>query len=129
MLSNDANMEAGTAAKLPLEGFAEFSEFIATDGELSIYRRFGSLGARNILYLQAELQVLESQLKALDDDDHSVVLLSSGKDCEKKAVDDAARAWESFESQVRARDQRQCRKMEIIIKIRILMKEYGMSTF
>jgi hypothetical protein len=120
-------MEAGKVAKWSLEGFADFSEYIATDGELSIYRRFGSLGVRNILYLQAELQVLESQLIALDDYDYSFIL-SSTKECEKKAVDDASRAWEMFEYQARARDHQQCRKMEIIMKLRLVMKDYSAST-
>ena len=89
------DIETAETPREYLEGFAEFSEFISCDSENLIYRRFGSLGARNLLYLQAELQLLEAQLRDFDKRDKQLLSLDGSED-EKKAVDDAARAWECF---------------------------------
>jgi hypothetical protein len=48
-------------------GFQHFSSHIALDPTLSIYRRFATLGARNLLYLQSELASLEARLVLLDE--------------------------------------------------------------
>ncbi|KAH0534091.1 hypothetical protein FGG08_007310 [Glutinoglossum americanum] len=117
------DVEIGESAKEFLEGFSDFSQFIASDDDLSIYRRFGSLGARNILYLQAELQLLEQNLQKLDEADHDVVMRHSDED-EKKEVDLAARAWECFEYQSKKGTERQMLKMKLILRIREVMKEY-----
>ena len=39
---------------------------IASDQDLSIFRRFGLLNTRNLLYLQYELMALETRLQELD---------------------------------------------------------------
>jgi hypothetical protein len=92
MSTTSADIEIAKRPKEYLEGFADFSHYIASDDSLSVYRRFGSLGSRNILYMQAELQFLEQQLEELDDADRELVQGNAGD--EKKSVDDAARAWE-----------------------------------
>jgi hypothetical protein len=124
--AEDEEIELGETKVQCLEGFSEFSEFISSDGSLSLYRRFGTLGARNLLYLQAELHLLESQLRALDNNDSKVVSQPTNNR-EKELVDDAARSWESFQAQAQARDSRQVKKMEVVLKIRTVMKEYGMQ--
>ncbi|KAL4862447.1 hypothetical protein BDV12DRAFT_190406 [Aspergillus spectabilis] len=50
------------------EGFANVSRWVALDHdhETSIYRRFGELGAGNLLYIQCEMLVLEKELHELD---------------------------------------------------------------
>lgn len=52
-----------------MSGYDKLASFIGLDRGLSIYKRFASLNAKNILYLQAELVNLEAELKniALED--------------------------------------------------------------
>lgn len=107
-------------------GFTDFAEFIASDHELSLYKGFASLAAQNLLYLQAELQVLEKELSNLDKEDQST-LKQSQDDAEKKSIDAAARAWEGMVWQCEAGNERGQKRMELILKIRKLVKEYGMA--
>jgi signal transduction histidine kinase len=50
-------------------GYPRFSERIAVRPETGIYRRFDALNARRILYLQAELCIMEKQLRRLEERD------------------------------------------------------------
>jgi len=84
-------------------GFADFSEYIASDDHLSLYKGFPSLGARNLLYLQAELQVLEKELKLLDDRDQLCVRDTEDDD-ERRMIDVAARV-DTMWSRERAREK------------------------
>ena len=52
-----------------LDGYPPFAQFIATDGDAAIYRRYKQLSARNLLYLQSELFELEEKLQQLDRED------------------------------------------------------------
>ncbi len=90
------DIESARDEKEYLHGFADFSQFIASDFSLSIYRKFAALGARNILYLQAELQLLEIQLKELDDTDKRTIGWSDDT-TEKLKAEAAARSWEDIE--------------------------------
>ncbi|KAI9647408.1 hypothetical protein NHQ30_003793 [Ciborinia camelliae] len=109
-----------------LPGFAEFSHFIASDDVLSIYRRFETLNARNNLYLQAELQSLEFKLNRLDEEDASFIRIGA-PGSEKDNIEEAARVWESFSAQVDAGVDRQVKRMNLVIRIREVMKEYEKS--
>src|SRR5436305_5209759 len=118
-----------------LDGYADFAELIAYDPEFFIFRSFGSLGARNLLYFQAELQVLESQLKKLDKLDQEDLRASNDRE-RKKAIEKAARDWVSLaelserkanqgQQHFRQDDdvtERQAKKMELILRIRQVMK-------
>jgi len=48
-------------------GYRTFSQFISSDNDFFILRRFGALNARVILALQDEITVLEQELAALDE--------------------------------------------------------------
>ena len=52
-----------------MEGYAKFASFIAADHGMSIYRRFSTLSANNLLHLQAELVHLEAQLRDIITED------------------------------------------------------------
>ena len=117
-------IEATHVIKEYLPGFADFSHFIASDYSLSIYRKFATLGARNLLYLQAELQLLERRLHDLDEADQLVIELSDVAE-EKQKVERGARSWEDLERQAEDGDEQQAEKLKIIYKIRKLMQEYG----
>lgn len=46
-----------------MNGYTKLASFISSHPELAIFRRFGTLNAQNLLYLQAELVHLENRLK------------------------------------------------------------------
>jgi hypothetical protein len=52
-----------------MDGYDKLAAFIGDSPEMSIYRRFSRLGAKNILYLQAELVNLEAELEEIIRDD------------------------------------------------------------
>jgi hypothetical protein len=47
-------------------GYGAVANCMSFDCDLALYRRFGSLNSRNILYLQSELMSLEARLQELD---------------------------------------------------------------
>ena len=47
-----------------MEGYPKLASLMGACPEVAILRRFGSLNARNLLYLQAELVALEETLRA-----------------------------------------------------------------
>lgn len=128
MLTVTIDTEKASASKEFHVGFADFAEFIASDKEFSLYKGFGSLAARNLLYLQAELQVLSKELTTLDEEDKSRSKYSQD-DSEKESIDATARAWEGIVWQCDAGNERELRRMKLILKIRKLVKEYGILSF
>lgn len=48
-----------------MEGYAKLAQLQGRYPQLSIFRRFASLNARNLLYLQAELIDLEDRLEKI----------------------------------------------------------------
>ncbi|KAI1325975.1 hypothetical protein F5Y16DRAFT_400845 [Xylariaceae sp. FL0255] len=48
-------------------GYKRYAEFLASDDDLLIFRRFGTLNARIGLLLQDKITVLEQNLKHVDD--------------------------------------------------------------
>ena len=99
----------------PFHNHSTFADFIATDDELPIFRRFDRLNARNLLYLQSELIALEAQLQALDYEDvkdgSMDVMLS-------------AKCWETL--LLRAEEHpREAERMELIRTIRTVIREYS----
>jgi hypothetical protein len=124
MSTTKADPEADIHPVEHLEGFAEFSQFVGSDEKLSIYRRFAVLGARNLIYLQAELHHLEQQLWDLDEEDRKLIRQDGAFD-EMHMVKAAARSWKSFSGLVEQGDERQKKKMDVILRIREVMKLYG----
>jgi hypothetical protein len=55
--------------RAPPNGFPAIAHFIAQDDDAAIFRRFDSLGARNLLYLQSNLNTLEAKLLTFDQED------------------------------------------------------------
>lgn len=99
------------------EGFADVARWIAldSDSETSIYRKFHELAARNLLYLQAELLVLEKQLNELDEQDVKTDDLD---------LKDAARTWETLTRRHAAGLEDAKYRMELIKKLRTKLREY-----
>jgi len=118
------DVEAALDADEYLRGYVDFSHFIASDYSLSIYRKFAVLGARNLLYLQAELQLLERQLGDLDKADKKTIAESNDA-TEQIETEKAARSWDDLKLQANAGNNKQIGKLRMIYRIRKLMKEYG----
>ena len=98
-----------------LEGFPTFADFIASDKDAAIYRRFARLSSRTLLYQQSELHDLEGQLERLDSKD--------ANDINNEVAQQAARLWSHYSSNDRE-DTRLHRELQIKIKAKI--KEYCM---
>ena len=96
------------------QAYPSFAEFLGSDPELSVYRRFDRLSSRNLLYLQSELLELQAHLEEFDQEDYKDksgdIILS-------------ARCWGKF-AQRSEEYPRENERMVIIRKIRVVMKEY-----
>ncbi|KAL5083489.1 hypothetical protein Trisim1_001419 [Trichoderma cf. simile WF8] len=99
------------------EGFAQVARWIALDPdkETSIYRKFDELAARNLLYLQSELLVLENELDQLDRSDAK---------SDDMNLADAIMTWETLERQYNTGSEKAQVRMDLIVKIRAKIKEY-----
>ena len=96
-----------------LEGYPSFAQFIATDSDAAIYRKYGHLSARNLLYLQSELHELEAQLQQLDTED--------AKDISNEAAQKVAREWVYYTD---PDNQAACRHKVLQEKIRLKVREF-----
>jgi hypothetical protein len=105
-------------------GFAEFAKFIASDHDLSLYKCFADVSARNLLYLQAELQYLTLELEIYDKEDQHI-LATSQDEKEKLEIEKCARTWSGILHQGLHGPARSVRRLEMIKELRQLMKEYG----
>ncbi|CAJ2501975.1 Uu.00g048280.m01.CDS01 [Anthostomella pinea] len=97
-------------------GYATFSEFIASDPELSIYRSFVALSSRSLLYQQSELLLLEHKLKELDDAD-----TKSSADLDVLL---SAKCWETFAAKAAAGKPHELKRMETIKELQTKLKDY-----
>ena len=106
-------------SRLParLDGYPTFAQFIARDGDAAIFRKYAYLSARNLLYLQSELNELEVQLRQLDRED--------AKDIDNEEAQKAARLWGHYSdpNNDRARQHRILQG-----KIKVMLKEYRSYT-
>lgn len=64
-------LEAGVSSPVPSlrhhpGGYPSLASFIGSDKDFFIFRRFSTLSARNLLYLQDELLELETRLRDID---------------------------------------------------------------
>jgi hypothetical protein len=113
---NNIDIELAQAhTQVQLEGYPSFAEFIAQDSDAAIYRKFERLSARNLLYLQSELQDLEGQLQAFDQED--------AKDINDEEAQKTARSWRHYSDEGNGRSRKH---REIQAKIIMKIKEYRM---
>ena len=117
-MESDVDLEAMPTPPRHLSGYPSFAEFIAKDKDAAIYRCFGNLSARSLLYQQSELHELERKLEELDRED--------AKDIDNENAQKAARQWTHYaedpSDQGRAR-----RTLQAEIKVKI--KEYRVWPF
>ena len=98
--------------------YRTFASFINSDPELLIFRRFGHINVRNLLYLQSELISLEARLKECDEQDAADgtmdVMLSS-------------KCWETLETRAAEGKPREAERMKLIRNIELARKRYSMA--
>ena len=95
-----------------MEGYAKLSSLMANDTEFAIFRRFGALNAQNLLYYQAELMGLESDLQEIAMQDRQ------SQDSDKRLFCDN---WFELSHAAEGKDL-QFRK---VMQIRKTLKEYS----
>jgi hypothetical protein len=94
-------------------GYPKLAGQMEIQPETAIFRRFGALNARNLLYLQAEIMTLEKQL------------------CEREVMDNGDE--KGMKSQYaldwfwlsQSADDGDIEQLRLILKIRELLKEYS----
>ena len=101
-----------------VKGYPSLAAFIASDRDKStaIYRRFDRLSARNLLYMQSELQELEERQDTLDAED-----LHGDLQAKK-----SARNWQVLKKRAKQQDnKREKDRLELVLEIREKLKEYS----
>lgn len=93
-------------------GYGAVAACMSSDRDLALYRRFGALNARNLLYLQSELMSLEIRLQELDESANDV---SKGTETWS-----SPRSWYYLEKQGGEH-------LEVVEKIRGKLEEYSKS--
>jgi hypothetical protein len=101
------------------EGFAAVAEWIALDpdNETFIFRKFDRLAARNLLYLQARIMVLEKEFEGLDKE------VAQSNDMTLK---DAARTWEQLVKQDSEGQGHAQGHIKLVVEMKQALKEYCM---
>lgn len=102
-------------------GFAHFAEFLASDPDLQIYRRFDRLSSRNIAYFQSELAALEAEIQQLDAEDRKEAESKPHGWLDKNL---SSRCWESQQSNSKEGIETDVRRVQLMEKLRVLMAEY-----
>ncbi|KAE9369205.1 hypothetical protein N431DRAFT_493067 [Stipitochalara longipes BDJ] len=84
--STEPDIESQSTALEYLDGFPDVSEYIGSDRELALFRRFDVLSARNLLYLQARVLALEEALKQYDEEDKDFIRSNCKINAEKEII-------------------------------------------
>jgi hypothetical protein len=113
----DIEMSADQAARLPSLGFAALSSWIVSDRdqELLVFRKFGEISARNLLYLQSELLSIEARLKAWD---------KKVQSSNNTSLEEVAETWEMTIEQANAGNPEAKELLELMNQLRAKIKEY-----
>ena len=97
-----------------MAGYAKLASLMGAHPEVAIFRRFGSLNTQNLLYLQAELTGLESELRCVEQED-----LESG-DLDRSIY---GRDWQTLSESVQAPGYG--RQWTLFLDIRKKLEEYS----
>jgi len=94
-------------------GYPKLAVQMNLQPEMAIFRRFGALNAQNLLYLQAELILLEERLREIQVSDHT----SAHREKLKYALN-----WYQLQN---SPDHGDSSQLDLVLKIRCLLKEYS----
>ncbi|KAI4926243.1 hypothetical protein J4E85_006535 [Alternaria conjuncta] len=103
-----------------IPGYPKLAGRMETMPEIAMFRRFGALNARSLLYYQSELAHLEDQLKELEAED-------ANSPDGKKATYSMNAFWlntADFEVDGKLRDG-DMRQRELVLQIRCVLKKYN----
>ena len=115
-LTNHEKVSSYRHTAWPPRSYSSMAEILGNQAGLAIYRRFATLNAQNLLYLQSELINLEAELKKLVLDD------SNSDDEQRRVFQSDIGALKSAPADATA--GKQWRK---ILEIRVKLKEYSMK--
>ncbi|KAI9763624.1 MAG: hypothetical protein M1839_006372 [Geoglossum umbratile] len=101
-----------------MDGYDKFAALVGDHDEMSIFRRFSMLNAKNLLYFQAELVNLEDELEKIVRED------KASKDPEKQLFPYSL--WHLKDS-LRSLDGRCHTQWLKVLEIRQILKEYSQS--
>jgi hypothetical protein len=118
MPTTNGDIELGTREST--QGFAVLATFVSSDSELAVFRRFNVLGNRDLLYMQSELIALETELTRLDEEEEKEPSVQDEKNM---------RCWEELAADAKRGGDKAKAKMDVIIRIRALMREYSNQFF
>jgi hypothetical protein len=142
--STERDIESQSTTHEYLNGFPDVSEYIGSDRELALFRRFDVLGARNLLYLQARLLALEEALKQYDDEDKDFIRRNWKINAEKEIIPSeaaldalqVAKDWTTFVSRAekdindddisknrRGKDHYK-KRLDTVLEIQTVLKQY-----
>lgn len=107
---------AASSAPGYFHAYHTFANFIATDAELSIFRRFDRVNTRRLLYLQSEVTALEAQLAIYDEED-----IKNGT----MDVMLSAKCWETLSARA-AEYPREAERLKLIRMIQNVTKQYSL---
>jgi len=99
------------------DGYPALAAWIAQDpdGETLVFRRFGMLGVRNILHLQAQLIALEKEIGDLDEE------ARRSNDFEARQ---ASRRWETMAKHANDPDRNEGKRIKKMEELREMLKKY-----
>lgn len=110
---------ASTSPLPSLHSHRTFGEFVCSDPELLLFRRFDVLNARALLYMQSELICLEARLREFDEGDE--------KNGSLEAMMPAV-CFETILSRSSAGDQHEADRWQLIQRIQELTYQYSISS-
>jgi hypothetical protein len=113
-VKSDAKVDVDPFQDL-IPGYPKLAGLMEHMPEVAMFRRFGALNARNLLYYQNELVGLEMELKELEAED-------AKSQVGKKPQYASNAFWLNTADHVRDGDQKQ---REVVLRIRCLLKEYS----
>ena len=99
------------------QGYTQLAALMEAHPEIAIFRRFGRLNAKNLLYLQAELIHLEHRLQKCVDED------AASRDADRTIYD---RDWQTLSESGAAPDGDPA-QWNTILLIRKRLEEYSMG--
>lgn len=123
MASNNIELTLNADSEDDLEGYAELARFIGSDPQLSIWRRYDILAARNLLHLEAELQLLQFKISEMDIEDVKILKHTTGG--ERAKLDAAGRCWEVFLQQAENGGERAVKRTALNSRLKVALEEYG----
>ena len=117
MQSAEADVELGQPEKVFINGYPSAADFLTSDPDhsFSIYKCFHRLSSRNLLYLEAELFELQKHQDDLDIEDSHRGL-------------DTLQYFRSWKKLSTSADPRQKQRLDLIKRIRAVLKEYCKTT-